>query len=157
MRAGRQPQAGFTILAVLAAMVFLALATTGVMQVVSQQDQREREKLLRRIGETYANAIGSYYESSPGSVKQWPRELDELVEDRRFVGTRRHMRELYADPVARSKSWGVVRGDNGAITGVYSLAEGKPLLSAPLGHDAKPAERYADWEFVYQPKPVGAK
>ena len=158
MRAGRQQQSGFTILAVLAALVFLALATQGVMQVVSQQDLREREQLLRRIGETYAKAIGTYYEASPGSVKQWPRDLLDLVDDRRFVGTRRHIRELYADPVARSAQWGVVRGDDGGITGVYSLAEGKPLLSTPLLQDgpaAKTVSRYSDLQFVYRPAVQG--
>jgi type II secretory pathway pseudopilin PulG len=155
MRRGSAQQSGFTILAVLLAMVLMALAAEGVMQVASQQDRRQRDQLLHHIGATYARAIGTYYEGSPGSIKQWPRSLDELTDDRRFVTTRRHIRELYADPVTRSATWGLVRAEDGGIKGVYSLAEGKPLVTAPVERqstDRKLPAAYADLQFVYTPK-----
>lgn len=154
MRRGDGRQGGFTLVVVLVALFLLALASEAVMRVVSQQAQREREERLLQVGQAYQRAIGTYYESSPGSVKQWPRVLDDLVDDRRFVGIRRHLRELYADPVARSAAWGLIREPDGGISGVYSLAEGQPLLEAAGAHWADPvlqARRFADWRFAYRP------
>lgn len=165
MRAGsklRRPgtgrhQRGFTMAAVLAAMLILALATQSVMTYVSQQDVREREADLLRIGQAYAQAIGAYYESSPGNLKRWPRTLDDLTEDKRFVGTRRHIREIYPDPMTRSANWGIVMSEDGGIAGVHSVSTAQPIRSAALELDtlALPAaSRYADWQFVYRPPPT---
>jgi type II secretory pathway pseudopilin PulG len=140
--------------AVLAAMLILALATQSVMTYVSQQDLREREADLLRIGQAYAQAIGAYYESSPGSLKRWPRTLEDLAEDKRFVGTRRHIREIYSDPMTRSAHWGLVMSEDGGIAGVHSLSTAQPIRSASLELDtlALPAaSRYTDWQFVYRP------
>lgn len=140
--------------AVLAAMVVLALATQSVMTYVSQQDLREREADLLRIGQAYAQAIGAYYETSPGNLKRWPRTLEDLAEDKRFVGIRRHIREVYNDPMTRSANWGLVMSDDGGIAGVHSLSTAQPIRSAALELDTvslPAASRYADWEFVYRP------
>lgn len=140
--------------AVLAALLILALASQSVMSYVSQQDLREREADLLRIGQAYAQAIGAYYESSPGKLKRWPRTLEDLTDDKRFVGIRRHIREVYPDPMTRSASWGLVMSEDGGIAGVHSLSTAQPLRSAALELDtlALPAaSRYADWEFVYRP------
>ncbi|MBN9409207.1 MAG: type II secretion system protein [Burkholderiales bacterium] len=152
-RGDRALQGGFTMLVVLAALFILALGSQQVMAVASQQATREREALLQRVGEAYRSAIRSYYESSPGGVKQWPRALDDLLEDRRFVGTHRHLRELYSDPMVRAGTWGVVREPGGGITGVHSLSAGEPIR---VVRDAQgvPARTYADWRFVYEPPGV---
>lgn len=152
-------QQGFTLLAVLAGMFILALATQGVMTYVSQQAQREREGDLLRVGQAYMQAIGTYYEASPGNVKRWPRTLEDLVDDKRFVGIKRHLREIYGDPVARSSNWGIVLSSDGGIAGVHSLSEGRPLRSAAIEMGVlvlPPVERYSDWLFVYQPAPAAA-
>lgn len=140
--------------AVLAALLVLALATQSVMSYVSQQDLREREADLLRIGQAYAQAIGAYYESSPGNLKRWPRTLEDLTDDKRFVGIRRHIREVYPDPMTRSANWGIVMSDDGGIAGVHSLSTAQPIRSASLELDTlslPAAGRYADWEFVYRP------
>lgn len=145
---------GFTFLAVLAAMFLLALASQKVMSVVSQQAQREREEELIRVGRAFRAAIGSYYLATPGSVKRYPKSLDELVEDRRFVGIRRHLRKVYEDPVSRDKDWGLVLAADGGIAGVHSKSSLEPLRSAAmdLGDFRLPsASQYAQWLFVYQP------
>lgn len=148
-------QRGFTMLAVLAAMFLLGLATQGVMTWVSHEVRREREAQLLQIGEAYAQAIGSYYEASPGVVKQWPMSLEDLTDDKRFVGIRRHLRKIYPDPVRRTKEWGLITvGDGGGIAGVYSLSDEVPLRSIALDLGnlvLDPATRYADWKFVYRP------
>ena len=152
-------QRGFTLLAVIAAMLLLALASQGVMTYVSQQALRERETELLRIGQLYAQAIGAYYESSPGNVKRWPRTLDDLVEDQRFVGIKRHLRQVYADPITRSTNWGLVIAAGGGLAGVYSLSEATPIRSGAIELGAlalAPAQRYAEWQFVYTPLPAAA-
>lgn len=159
-RPGRPRQDGFTLLALLAGMVVLALATQAVMFNLSQQAQREREEELLRIGRAYVTAIRDYYEQSPGVVKRWPPTLADLQDDRRFVGMRRHMREAYADPVARSTDWGLVRGEDGGIQGVYSLSERATIRTTAIDLGVVtvgPAERYADWRFVYQPPPAAPR
>lgn len=153
---------GFTMVAVLAAMFLLGLATQGVMTWVSHEVRREREAQLLMVGQTYAQAIGSYYEASPGVVKQWPVSLDDLTDDKRFVGIRRHLRKVYPDPVRRSKEWGLITvGDGGGIAGVYSLSEEMPLrlIALDLGSLVlDPATHYSDWKFVYRPlAPVGGQ
>jgi type II secretory pathway pseudopilin PulG len=145
---------GFTLLAVLAAMFFLALATQKVMTVVSQQAQREREVELLHIGAAYARAIGDYYQSSPGSVKRWPSSLNDLTDDGRFISIRRHIRQVYADPISKSTDWGVVMAVDGGIKGVYSRSDAVPIRTGGvelLGLSLAPARRYSDWQFVYQP------
>lgn len=157
MRAGSSAipsECGFTLIAVLAALFMLGLGTQGVMTWVSEEARRERETALLRVGEDYLWAIRSYYEASPGTVKQWPRTLADLTDDTRFVGVRRHLRRVHADPVGRSTDWGLVPSSDGTgISGVYSLSEDAPSRTAAVniaGTTVGPAARYSDWKFVYQ-------
>lgn len=153
MRLGNQN--GFTLIAVLAAMLMLALGTNQVVTVLAQQAQREREEQLLQVGQAYLKAIGEYYENTPGTVKRWPSELSDLLEDTRLIGLRRYLRKAYFDPITRSNKWGVVRAPDGGIQGVYSLSELRPIRTAGVGLPDEigptPA-RYSDWRFVYQPK-----
>lgn len=150
----RRKQGGFTLVLVLAALFFSALAVQKVMAVLSQQAQREREAQLLRVGAAYVLAIRAYHEGSPGSVKRWPPSLEALIDDRRFVTLRRHMRQLYADPVTRGGEWGLVPAPDGGIAGVYSRSEERPIRTAgPLFQAVglPEAQRYSDWKFVYPP------
>ncbi|OGB31669.1 MAG: hypothetical protein A3F78_11920 [Burkholderiales bacterium RIFCSPLOWO2_12_FULL_61_40] len=151
---GLHAQRGFTYIAVLVAMLMLSLATQGVMTYVSQQAQREREAALLRIGHLYVQAIGAYFEATPGSVKRWPRSLEDLLEDRRLVSIQRHIREVYPDPFTRLPDWEPIAGAGGGISGVRSRSEAAPLRTGLVEFDGLtlgPAGRYADWQFVYQP------
>lgn len=148
MRAGKG-QRGFTLIAVLAAMMLMALALQAVMAVISQQAQREREAQLLRIGNAMSAAIGLYYRSSPGSVKNWPRSLDDLTNDTRFVDTHRYLREIYPDPITISAEWGIVHSPDGGIAGVFSRSETAPLRDGP-GRRV----HYSDWKFVFVPEPI---
>ena len=155
MRAGRARfQLGFTYLAVLLAMLILALATQGVMTFVSQQAQREREADLLRIGQTIAKAIGTYYESTPGMVKRWPQNLEDLLDDRRQVSIQRHLREVYPDPITRLPNWGLVMAAEGGIKGVYSISTDASIRMGAVELDTMTLDattHYSSWQFVYQP------
>lgn len=145
---------GFTYIAVLVALMLLGLASQGVVQYVSQQAQRAREAELLRIGQAYVAAIGSYYEATPGTVKRWPQRLEDLLDDHRQVALRRHLRELYPDPVTRSPNWTLIRASDGGIQGVSSTSSQVPVRTIAVelpGVSLMAASRYSDWRFVYTP------
>ena len=153
MQAGSEPMAqrGFTYVTVMAVVALLGIGLAAMGPMWSEAAQREMEQDLLRVGTLYAQAIDSYYAVSPGSVKRYPPNLDSLVLDTRFVGTRRHLRRLYADPLQPSRQWGLVRAPDGGVRGVYSLDERRPFARASLTLDAVslPAvQRYVDWKFM---------
>jgi type II secretory pathway pseudopilin PulG len=155
MRVG-SPQRGFTLVAVLVllAVCMLGLAVAGPMW--SQRVRREREQDLLQMGALYAQAIAAYYNSSPGSLKQYPRSLNMLLADARFVGTRRYLRQLYPDPVNPGQPWGLVVDSSQGIVGVYSRSEAAPIAGGPLdlGMVQLPAaQHYSDWKFLAQVNP----
>jgi type II secretory pathway pseudopilin PulG len=153
----RATQNGFTMLAVLAAMFLSALAANTVMVNVSQQDTREREVQLMQVGALYRQAIKDYYDMSPGSEKQWPKTLNDLTYDARFVDVRRHLREVYLDPITRSDDWGLITIENGGrtgISGVYSKSTEQPLHTAAAsfsGFEMPSASQYVERRFEYVP------
>jgi type II secretory pathway pseudopilin PulG len=130
------------------AMFGLSLAVAGTSW--SEVSRRDKEVELLRVGSMYAKAIALYHSASPGSVKRYPANLDELLEDRRFVGVRRHLRSRYIDPVTQS-DWGLVLADDGTIRGIYSRSTHTPLKQTAFEYAgiALPAARsYQDWKFV---------
>ena len=125
----------------------------------ADQRQRRLESELLFVGEQYRKAILSYYVNSPVGQKRWPLRLQDLVEDKRFPLPKRHLRQLYRDPLAPDTDWALVR-EGGGIVGVYSEALGQPFRQADLPWNRKGftgATRYADWRFVAEaPVPVAA-
>jgi type II secretory pathway pseudopilin PulG len=154
-RAGNSPSRGFTyvIVLLLVALLSLGLSITGPRW--ADAAQREREDELVRIGTLYAQAITRYREASPGSLKQYPASLDNLLLDNRFVGTRRHLRRLYTDPLVPGRPLGIVRGADGSVRGVFSTSEAQPLRRTPLQIDGlaemPPAAQYNQWVFMAKP------
>lgn len=156
-------QRGFTMLAVLAAMFLSALAANRVMLSVSQQDTREREAHLMHVGLLFRQAIKDYYEMSPGSEKQWPKSLEDLTYDTRFVDVRRHLREVYPDPISRSEDWGLITTDIGGrsgIRGIFSKSTNVPLNTAAasfLDFETPTITQYSDRRFEYVPPVIAPK
>ncbi|MED5621556.1 type II secretion system protein [Ideonella sp. BN130291] len=149
MPAGKSRGYTFVGVLLLLALCMLSLAVAG--PVWSQQVRREREQELLRVGGLYAQAIASYYQASPGSEKQFPQRLDQLLNDTRFVGVRRHLRALYPDPVSPGQPWGLVLDAQQRIVGVHSLSEQPPLAEGRLeagGVELAPAKHYSDWKFI---------
>jgi type II secretory pathway pseudopilin PulG len=151
----RWRQQGFLLIGLLVALALLTLGGTLVAQRMSDQRQQEKELELLFIGEQFRAAILSYWKDSPSGAHSWPVRLDDLIEDRRFPVPRRHLRQIYADPISGSRSWGLVN-QGAALVGVYSEAPGLPFRQvgftpAQKGFDG--ASRYADWRFVAEPPP----
>jgi type II secretory pathway pseudopilin PulG len=147
----RALERGYSFVAVLVLLAIVALGLAAVGPIWSQDAQRERERELIRIGKTYASALSSYRAASPGSLKQFPASLDELLLDTRFFGAMRHMRKLYSDPVNPTKPWGLILDETGRIVGVRSLSEEMPLAGG-LGQTLVPVQssvrRYSELKFI---------
>lgn len=147
----RCAQRGFTYIWAMAAVAVLGIGLAALGTAWGEASRRQREEDLLRIGEIYARAIASYYHASPGALKRYPASLDDLLVDRRLIGTRRHIRRLYADPLRSGQAWGVVRAADGGVRGVYSQSSGRPLRREvlDLGVTVLPvALRYSEWQFV---------
>jgi type II secretory pathway pseudopilin PulG len=113
-----QQQRGFTYLGVLLAVALIGIGLAAASEVWVTIAKRQRLEQLEWVGEQYVSAIGSYYESSPGRVKVFPRTLQDLLEDKRYLTVRRHLRQLYVDPLTGAVDWELVLAPDGGIRGV---------------------------------------
>ena len=143
---------GYTYLMVLFMIAIMGVMLAAGAQVWHQAAQRERERELLFIGNQFRQAIGQYYLRSPGSVKNYPNALDDLLKDGRQLATQRYLRKIYRDPITGEAEWGLVQVAGSGITGVYSLSQEEPLKSsnfrlADAALDG--AAKYSDWKFVY--------
>ena len=155
MQAGKRVtatgQRGFSWLLVLMVLAVASAAGAAVAQRWSDQIARDKERRLLRVGDAFARALADYHASSPGSDKRFPPTLEQLVLDTRFVGTRRHLRTIYPDPLTGQPDWVLVRDARGDIFGIRSRAEQQPWVRVPqrLGAtDLPAAQRYAEWIFT---------
>jgi type II secretory pathway pseudopilin PulG len=130
-------QRGFTYLGLLIAIALLGIGLAAASEVWSLTAKRQRIEHLQWVGKQYVQAIGSYYESSPGSVKVFPRAFEDLIEDRRGPLVRRHLRQPYVNPLTGKFDWEVVGPPGTGIQGVRA--------PAPAG-DPSPSP-----EFTYSP------
>ncbi|MFM9888673.1 MAG: hypothetical protein ACKVQT_37095 [Burkholderiales bacterium] len=143
---------GFTYVGLLLVVALAGVALAGAGTLWSTATHRDREAELLFVGEQIQRAITSYYDQGPAGVKQFPAKLEDLLQDRRFPTTRRHLRKVFVDPVTGMREWGIVRGPGGGITGVFSLSEASPIKRAefpPAFQQFASAKTYRDWRFVY--------
>ena len=132
------------------------IGMAGVGIVWAQNAQSENEKELLFIGDEYRKAIASYYESSPGAAKQFPQTLEDLLLDKRFPIIKRHLRKLYADPMARNKTWGLIKQQE-QITGIYSVSKLAPIKKSGFSSQYESfstAIEYNEWKFNYMPSEI---
>lgn len=150
-RTGVEGQQGFTLVFVLVLVALMGLGMAAAGPLWAQQTQREREAELLRVGRLYALALKAYRDASPGTAKECPLSLDELLNDSRFIGLTRHLRRLYPDPMQTGLGWGLVRDAKGRICAVFSQSESRPLRQQPVelgeGMQLQPAAHYRDWKF----------
>jgi type II secretory pathway pseudopilin PulG len=142
---------GFTYVGLLLAVVLLGLALSAIGTVWRTTAQREREKELLFIGHEFQAAIAAYYESGG---RQFPQELGDLLEDKRWPEPRHFLRRMYADPMTRNTDWTVIRADSLGITGIASSSTGAPIKKhgfEPQDEAFADAETYQEWKFVYVP------
>jgi type II secretory pathway pseudopilin PulG len=144
--------AGFTYIGLLIAVVILGISLSAVGTVWRTQAQREREQELLFIGREFRTAIAAYYRAGG---HQFPQDISDLLEDKRWPEPRHFLRRLYVDPMTGSQDWTVLRTDMLGITGIASSSNAEPLKKKgfPLDETAfEDATCYCDWKFVYVPR-----
>lgn len=147
-------QRGFTYVATLfaVAVIGVGLAAKGLQWHAAKQRDKETELLF--VGEEFRKAIALYYYRTPGAVQEYPRSLEDLIEDNRYPGVQRYLRRIYRDPMTSKREWGLILTPNGRVMGVHSLSKDKPLKTAKFAPQHKAfAEKtsYLDWQFVFVP------
>lgn len=147
-------QRGILYLGVLLLVVIMGVVLASAGVIWSQFEQREKERELLFIGDQFRRAIGLYYEHTPGIIKAYPKSLNDLLEDRRYITMQRYLRQIYRDPMTGNTDWGLVTQGDGSIQGVYSLSTASPIKSRGFKNQDGPfnlATSYADWKFIYVP------
>lgn len=153
-------QGGFTYLGVLFAIALMGtlFAITGESWQTASQRDKERELLF--IGDEFRDAIGLYYNRTPGNAKRFPRSLEELLKDPRYLTTQRYLRKIYTDPMTAGQEWGLVKAADGGIAGVFSLSERAPIKVDRFSEENagfEAAQKYSDWKFVYRPRAAAVR
>jgi type II secretory pathway pseudopilin PulG len=145
---------GFAYVLLLIAVALIGVVTSSALALGASLARRDAERQLLAIGAEFQQALYSYSGVAPGAAalpsQRGPRSLDELLLDPRMPGIRRHLRQVYADPLTGRAEWGLVRDGQGFIVGIHSLAPGRPLkrtgFEPRLAH-LEEAESYAVWVF----------
>lgn len=142
-------EGGFTYLGVLFLIMVMGMGLSSAGELWSTASRRDREHQLLWVGTQYAQALRSYYRSSPG-LAQYPKALEDLLQDERFPNGKHHIRQLYPDPIGGGE-WSLMLGFDGRITGIHSASTDKPLKQADFPTqwtDFTGMASYADWQFV---------
>lgn len=149
-------QAGFTLLGLLFLIAGLGVGLAAVGTLWHTAIKRDKERELLFIGNEYRRAIESFWEMPipQGTPRRLPRELKELISDPRFPNVVRHLRRIYRDPMTGKADWGLVKEQDGGISGIYSLSDETPMKRA--GFETRDAafegkEAYSEWVFAYKP------
>jgi type II secretory pathway pseudopilin PulG len=152
MKAGKQT--GFTLIAGLLTVAAMGAGLAAIAGFASHAMQREKEAELLFVGNQYREAIGRYYDATPGGGKRYPQKLEHLLEDNRYPMPRRHLRKLYPDPLTGKAEWGLMEAPDGGIMGVHSLSTGTPLKQGEFGNTDRTfnqAPTYGEWRFFHEP------
>jgi type II secretory pathway pseudopilin PulG len=144
------PARGFAYLALLFLIVLLGVGLAAGGVVWELRARREKEIELRFIGAQFRQAIDAYYEASPTAAKQYPKRIEDLLEDRRFPIPKRYLRRIYRDPFSYKPEWGLIVVQN-QLVGIYSRSPGVPVKHngfSPLDGTFIGARSYEDWRFL---------
>jgi type II secretory pathway pseudopilin PulG len=145
-------QSGFTYLGALLLIAVMGAMLASVGSVWHTASQRDKEYELLYAGEQFRNAIQSYYEKTPGAAKQYPKTLDELLQDRRHSVVQRHLRKIFIDPMTGSTKWGLLMAEQGGIRGVHSLSDAEAIKTANFSRQNRDFEGkllVGEWHFSH--------
>jgi type II secretory pathway pseudopilin PulG len=148
---------GFAYVLLIAAIALISLAASASLEYGASMTRRSAERELLAIGAEFQQALHSYAGVPDGgvaSLARGPKNLADLLRDPRVPGVRRHLRQLYADPLTGKAEWGLVLDPQGHIVGVHSLATGRPIQRTgfePRFGRLEQAESYSGWVFGLRP------
>jgi type II secretory pathway pseudopilin PulG len=143
---------GFSYIWLLLFIAFMGYGLTVVAEIQSTVSQREKERALLAIGRQFREAIRRYHETqATGTKKEYPASLDDLLKDPRYPGIKRHLRQIFVDPITGQPKWGLVKvGER--IVGVHSLSGLTPIKQDNFELEDmqfRGKQKYAEWVFVY--------
>ncbi len=142
---------GYALMAALFALVAVSMATLVAVHQAKTQAQRDRERQLLWVGNQYRQALWNYGKLVGSNFgKQYPVQLEDLLEDKRTPNTTRYLRQLYPDPVTGKADW-VLEIEGGRIVGLHSSSLDAPLRHADFGRGNErfaAATNYAGWRFL---------
>jgi type II secretory pathway pseudopilin PulG len=121
LSSGKYPahaQNGFTYLGVIIAIALLGIGLSVVSEVWIKTAEHQKREQLEWVGQQYVQAIQSYYYANTGTVHFYPTTLDDLLEDKRYLSVKRHIRTLYPDPFSSKVQWRLIPAPGGGIKGV---------------------------------------
>ena len=155
MQIGRHRCGGYTYLLLLLAIAVIGMAASTALSVGATMTRRDAERELLAIGLEFQKALRSYAGTRTGAAMSTsgngPRSLEDLLKDPRAPSVRRHLRQIYADPLTGKAEWGLLKDAQGHIVGVHSLAEGRPIQRTEFPADLsnlQDAETYSQWVFA---------
>ena len=145
---------GFAYVLLLVAISVIGIVAGATLSLGSQLARRDAEQSLLVIGMEFQQALRSYAAVPVGATgitnARGPRALEELLKDPRIPSTRRHLRQIYADPMTGRDTWGLIRDPSGYILAIYSLSDSKPIKQtgfSPTQASFEEATTYAAWIF----------
>ena len=142
---------GFTYLWVLMLVAAMGLGLTVAVEIDATAARRDREQELLAIGRQFQRALASYAAAGPaGAAMALPPSLEDLLQDKRVPGVRRHLRKVFVDPVTGRAAWGFVMV-GGGIAGVHSLSDQVPLKQDGFFPDQsglRAKQKYSEWIFM---------
>lgn len=127
----------------------LSLMVAGGNFYTSHQAKRLKEMELLFVGNQYRQAIESFYQVQ----KTYPKNVDELINDPRFIN-RHHLRRPYRDPITGSPDWLILYSEDGKIVGVASSNTKEPVKKSNFSiknNSFSGSKSYQDWQFIYLP------
>src|ERR1051325_8468823 len=84
MSAGSRQQ-GFTLAGALLLIAVTGRGMAACGEMAPPAGQREKEQELLFVGNQFRQAIGAFYEGTPGAAKQFPKKLEDLLQDQRYI------------------------------------------------------------------------
>ena len=137
----RSGEAGILYLALLFSVVLIGIVTAVAAPLWRTVVQREKEEeLLFRLRE-FRQAMAAYQ----AAHNRLPQKLEDLLEDKTQLATRRYLRRIYPDPMTGKTDWALeFQVDRtGAVSGIKDLHSRSPGIG--LKRVSGKGERYQDW------------
>ena len=150
MQTGKQR--GFSYVGLLIVVALLSLSAAASVSVGAVAQRRDAEEELLFVGEQFRLALQSYYLATPNGQRRYPLQLQDLLQDPRFPATRRHLRQLYADPITGRRDWVLVMAPESGIMGVHSSSHAQPIKKAlfpPQYASFEGKTEYSQWVFSH--------
>lgn len=143
-------QRGWALLTMVLAALLVSVSATTAFVSMRLERERERQQELLATGRSLVLALRSYHKAEWATQPEWPRDLSELVEDRRSPTIQRHLRRIPVDPITGKSDWGLLR-EGGRIIGVHSPSTAKTLIRRgfhPEFTGFEQALTVNEWRFV---------